>query len=311
MTRNTSVLARLLLLAALFAAAALARGQAYETILYEKPSAYSTIVVSEDRDGLRILRFEKGGARQSVVKLGDPDYLALNYTPVAFLGLALVEDPRRLMVVGLGGGTMPMFLRNRYPNAAIDAVDIDPDVVHVAREYFGFREDPQMRAHVADGREFVEQTKQPYDAIFLDAFGSRNVPRHLTTVEFLRGVRRALSPGGVVVGNIWSRDLNPLYDAMVRTYQEVFDDLYIIDVAGTGNRILLALPKKRSLRREDLVELARNVTRERNFPFDLADLGEHRFLHAARRNTNVRVLRDADLPPRAQPQREDRPGERR
>lgn len=111
-----------------------------------------------------------------------------------------------------------------------------------------------------------------------------------------------------MIGNVWSRDLNPLYDSMVRTYQDVFDDLYIIDVYGTGNRILLALPRKRSLRREDLVELARKVARERDFPFDLADLGEKRFIHAVRRNSNVRVLSDADTPPRTP--REDRQGAR-
>jgi len=48
-----------------------------------------------------------------------------------------------------------------------------------------------------------------------------------------------------VIGNVWSRDLNPLYDSMARTYQDVFDGLYIIDVYGTGNRILLPRPCKR------------------------------------------------------------------
>jgi spermidine synthase len=294
MNPNQLSFARTLALAALLAFVGLA--QAAEKILYEKPSAYSTIIVSEDRDGLRILRFERGGARQSVVKPGDPDHLALIYTPVAFLGLALADDPQRFLVVGLGGGTMPMFLRNRYPHATIDSVEIDPDVVHVAKAYFGFREDERMRAHVADGRKFIEQARQRYDVIFLDAFGSRSVPQHLTTVEFLRAVRRALEPTGVVVGNVWSRDLNPLYDAMVRTYQEVFEDVYVIEVAGTGNRILLALPRKRSLTRDDLAALARKVAVERNFPFDLGDLGEHRFSHAGTPNASVRVLRDEGLP---------------
>jgi spermidine synthase len=295
MNPNMFVFARRLALAWIFVVLA-PFVHASEKILYEKPSPYSNIVVSEDRDGLRILRFERGGARQSVVKPGDPDHLELIYTPVAFLGLALVEHPKRFLVVGLGGGTMPMFLRKRYPEASIDAVDIDPDVVHVAKEYFGFREDERMRAHVADGRKFIEEVRSRYDVIFLDAFGSRSVPQHLTTVEFLQAVRRGLSPQGVVVGNIWSRELNPLYDAMVRTYQEVFDDVYVIEVAGTGNRIVLAVPRKRALTREDLVALARKTALEHSFPFDLGELGEHRFAQALERRPGVRVLRDADRP---------------
>ena len=133
---------------------------AAETVLYEKPSAYNNIIVTEDADGMRVLRFERGGARQSITKPGEPEYLGFAYTKVAFVGLALADEPRRIMVVGIGGGTMPMFLRKYYPNATIDAVDIDPDVVHVAKEYFGFREDDKLKAHVGDGRAFVENAKR-------------------------------------------------------------------------------------------------------------------------------------------------------
>ena len=268
---------------------------AADRVLFEKSSPYNHVIVSEDDQGLRTLRFERGGARQSIVRLGDPDYLGFAYTPVAFAGLALAAaEPQRFLVVGLGGGTMPMFLRRRYPDAMIDAVDIDPDVVYVAKEFFEFREDERMRSHVADGRKFIEALKQPYDVIFLDAFGARNVPPALTTVEFLSAVRRGIKADGVVVGNIWGSGSNPSYDSMVRTYQEVFDDLYILEVAGTANRLLFALPRKQPLEREDLAQLARKVGVAKRFPFDLGDIGKHGFQHAARKMAGERVLRDAD-----------------
>jgi spermidine synthase len=268
--------------------------RAEQTVLYEKSSPYSTIIVTEE-NGLRTLRFEKGGARQSVVKLGDPDHLELPYARVAFACLALCDDPRRILVVGLGGGTLPSFLRKHYPEAEIDAVDIDPDVVAVAKKYFEFREDARMHAHVGDGREFIERYRQPYDLIFLDAFSSDSVPAHLTTQEFLRAVRRAVKPGGVVVGNVWSRFSNPLYDSMVRTYQEVFDDLYILDVPGAGNKILLALPRRQNLSREDLAGLARKVSTAKQFRFDLGELVTFSFQHATEKSTDGRVLKDAEL----------------
>ncbi len=137
--------------------ACLASARAAETVLYEKKSEYNTVIVTEDAFGYRVLRFESSGARQSIGKPGEPGYLGFAYTKVAFVGLALSREPSRVLVVGLGGGTMPMFLRKYYPNATIDAVDIDPEVVHVAREYFGFKEDERLRAHVGDGRRFVER----------------------------------------------------------------------------------------------------------------------------------------------------------
>jgi spermidine synthase len=280
------------LLLTLFALSTLAH--AGERVLYEKPSAYNNIIVTEDDSGLRVLRFEHSGARQTIAKPGDPTYLGFAYTRVAFIGLALSEDPRRIMIVGLGGGTMPMFLRHYYPSATIDVVDIDPDVVHVAKEYFGFREDASLRAHVGDGRKFVESVKEPYDVVFLDAFGTRNVPPHLTTVEFMRAVKRSVKTAGVVIGNIWGRPANPLYDSMVRTYQEVFDELFILDVPGTTNKILLALPRKQPLDRTQLSQLAHKTGTSKGFAFELGDIAEDQFSYSSRRSTTGKVLRDSD-----------------
>ena len=284
---------RLLFHVVLFLFAALA--SADEKVLYEKPSAFGTIVVTEDDSGVRVLRFGRSGARQSLVKPGDPDYLGLPYVKGALVGLALSGEPRRILVVGLGGGTLPMFLHKHYPKAAIDAVDIDPDVVDTAKQFFGFREDERMRAHIADGRQFVEQTRQPYDAIFLDAFGSDSVPAHLTTQEFLRAVRRALKPGGVLVGNLWARYVNPLYDSMVRTYQEVFDEVFILEVQDSGNVILFALPRRQSLRQDELAQLARKLSTARRFGFDAGELVDSRFLHAREKDQRGRILLDQDL----------------
>ena len=209
------------------------------TILYEKDSTYNHIVVREKKRGLRSLLFERDGGLQSVVKLGDPDHIELPYAKTMFVGLAFVEKPRRILVIGLGGGTIPGFLHKHYPQAMIDVVDIDPDVLAVARKYFGFREDRSLKAHIEDGRRFVEKCTRPYDLVFLDAYGNGFIPYHLVTREFLLAVRRALHPGGVVVGNVWGSHSNPLHDSMLRTYQDVFQELYRFNAAlvhnsGTG-----------------------------------------------------------------------------
>lgn len=279
-------------LLALLAPAASLRAE--PRIIHEKQSMFGWVIVTED-NGLRTLQFERGGARQTVVKVGDPEHLELPYAPAAFTGLALCREPRRVLVVGLGGGTLPMFLRHYYPDATIDAVDIDPDVVRVAKEYFGFREDARMRGIVGDGRAFIEKTREPYDILFLDAFGSDSVPPTLTTQEFLRAVRRAVRPDGVVVGNVWGRESNRLYDSMIRTYQEVFDDLYILTVRGAGNMIVLALPRRLNLGREELAAQARHVSTTKRFRFDLGERVESGYSHAIEKNRAGRVLKDAEI----------------
>ena len=265
-----------------------------QTVIYEKASPYNNIIVTEDNNGLRTLLFERFGGRQSVVKPGDPDHLELAYAKTALVGLALCEGPHRVLVVGLGGGSLPMFLRKHYPDAVIDAAEIDPGVVDVAKQFFGYREDERTRAHVGDGRQFIENVRQPYDIIFLDAFGARSVPAHLTTQEFMLAVRRALAPGGVVVSNVWRPSANPLYDSMVRTHQEVFDELFILDVPGDVNNILLALPRKQRLNRSELAQIARGISTAKRFRFDLGEAVEYGFTLATEKSWRGRVLRDAE-----------------
>lgn len=265
---------------------------AADSVVHEREAMFGTIVVTEDDSGVRTLRFGRAGPRQSVVKPGDPDYLALQYTRTAFVGLALAGEPRRMLVIGVGGGTLPMFLRRHYPGATIDAVDIDPQVIDVAKKFLAFREDATLRAHAADGRAFIEAVREPYDVIFLDAFSSSELPAHLTTREFLLAVRRALTPTGVVVGNIWDRYANRLFDSMIRTYQDVFDDLYVLGVPAAGNKILLALPRTLDLRADDLEARARKISGERKFRFDMGDAAAFGFFHARERNADGRVLLD-------------------
>jgi spermidine synthase len=130
----------------------------------------------------------------------------------------------------------------------------------------------------------------------LDAFGSENIPYHLATREFLQAVRKALAPGGVVLGNVWSRGSNPLYESMVRTYQDVFEELYICDVPRAGNEILVALPRKERIDRSELARRAGKLSKERQFRFSLGDAVEYGFRRPGENESGGRVLTDKDKP---------------
>jgi len=280
----------------LLALAGCAQAPADDEVLHQRRSAYNTIVVTDEGDGMRALRFGRDGVRQSVVRPGDPDHLELDYLRAMIVGVAVVENPKRVLVVGLGGGSLPMFLHKHYPKAVIDAVDIDPGVVEVAREYFGFKEDERLKAHVADGRRFIEQCREPYDLIFLDAFSADNIPYTLTTRQFLEAVRKAVKPGGAVLANIWSPSANPLHDDMIRTYQEVFAELYMFDVRGAGNEILVTLPQPRAIDPQKLAWRAGSICRRKQFRFDLGDVVAYGFRREDDEHPGAGVLLDEDAP---------------
>lgn len=267
---------------------------ANDAVLYEKASAWGTIVVTDEGNNVRALRFGRDGVRQSLVKLGDAEYLGLAYIPVALAGLALSTEPRRFLIIGLGGGTLPAFLRKHYPDADIDAVDINPDVAYAAKNYLGFREDEHMHIHIADGRKFVEAVRQPYDVIFLDAFGADAVPAHLTTKEFLTAVRSAVRTDGVVIGNIWFTATSPPYDSMVHTYQETFGGLHVLRVTGTSNRILFALPRSQPLGRAELAGLAQKLAAAKNFRFNPGTLVERGWISPDNASFGGKLLTDSN-----------------
>ena len=271
------------------------QAQTESKVLCERTSAYNTIFVVDEPGGLRELRFERFGARQSVAKPGDPDHIELPYLRAILVGLALGEQPQRVLIIGLGGGTLPTFLHRHYPKMTIDVVDIDPEVVRAAKEFFDFREDERLRAHVADGRKFIEKVAEPYDVIFLDAYSADNIPLALATEEFLVATRKAVKPAGVVVSNVWSRDSNKLYDRMIRTYQDVFAEVYVLDVPNAGNKIVFAPPRAHGWKAEDVAARAATLGKQLRLRFELDDIVTRGLTQIEAKHAVFHPLRDAEI----------------
>ena len=244
-----------------------------EGLLYEGQTISGLTRLTQDRNGIRTLSFGKYGTRQSVVKIGDLDFLGLPYARSAMIGLAFTEKLDRILVLGLGAGNIPMFLRKYYSDALIDVVDIDPQIIVLAKQYFNFLEDELLQAHVQDGRAFIENTQKPYDLIFLDAFTAAGIPKHFVTKEFLLSLKKALKPSGAIVTNMWSTPkVNPLYKSMLRTYQEVFHEVYILRVPAAGNKIVIALPKLNGVPLNRIAERAQKISVQKLLPFDLSQV---------------------------------------
>ena len=264
-----------------------------EKILVARRSAFQAIRLTEDDAGLRTLRFGADGASQSIVKVGDPRHLELAYARVLPAGLAFAQNPVRVLIVGLGGGTLPRFFHSHFPQMMIEVVELDPDVVALAKEHCGFEEDARLRVSVDDGRDFIEASRGGYDMIILDSFDADSIPTHLTTLEFLSAVRNALAPGGLAVANIWGRATNPLYGSMLLTYRAAFADVHILDVPAPGTKVFVARPRRQAMTRDDLVKKAREISRLHGFAYDLGDAIAG-FRHAALETVRGgAVLRDA------------------
>lgn len=244
--------------------------QSRPVVRFESEGRFGTVRVDERSDGLLELYFDGGPGRQSAIYPGVPRRLVLPYSRVAMIGPALVAPDARMLFVGLGGGAMPTFVRLTHPGADIDVVEIDPLVIRVAREVFGFRTDGSLRVHESDGRAFIEAAAPgSWDLVVLDAFSADGIPRALTTRSFLEAVRASLSPGGVVVSNLHTAV--PEYASMVATYAAVFDEVAEVDVPSRRQRILVAAGAEVALDRDALTAAARAWTERLDADVDLAE----------------------------------------
>jgi spermidine synthase len=242
-------LATALLLAPL---AALANG-----LLEKRESLYNNIFIFGDPDTVSMTFGQnKRYYTESSMKLSDPGSLTVDYTRYMTLGIAYPPKVERILEIGLGGGRTVSYLSATLPDTAILAVELDKDVVELAKKYFKFQETAKLRAVVADGRTFLMKDRDKWDLILIDAYRGPFVPFHLLTKEFYTLVKSRLNPGGVVVQNIEPSTM--LFDSATATLKSIFPsvDLYeaggnVVAIAYEGPQLSQAELKARAAKAQE------------------------------------------------------------
>ena len=211
-------------------------------VIHRERSLYSTILIDQ-RGSTLCLQFSMRSDQrnQSCVDQKNPKKLVFGYAKMMLSSLLLQPDPQDILIIGLGGGTLPTTLHELYPTARIDIVEIDPAVKMVAETYFNFTESEGIEVFLQDARVFTKRALgrgETYDLIMLDAFNGDYIPEHLMTREYVEESRQLLRPGGVLVANTFS--ISKLYDHESETYRAVFGEFYNVTTNDSSNRIIIA-----------------------------------------------------------------------
>ncbi len=247
-------------------------------VLYTKDSQYHRIAVVED-DTSRYLRFDS--SFQSGMYVDEPFKTRFAYSDYLQLPVAYKPATKRMLYIGLGGGSAPKRTWRDFPSMQVDAVELDPEVVSAAYKYFALPRDPRLKVDVEDGRRFLATNDGPWDVIVVDAFYSDSIPFHLATREFLELVRSRLAPGGLVAANIIGAVRGPssrLFRSMLRTYRAVFPTVNIHPVLDDGGEdietirnVILVAGDGATPSKEFLLERWRDVRRSSPGAPDLTD----------------------------------------
>ena len=217
------------------------------SVIHRSHDHFGIIEIVED-DLTRSLHFGNA-VRQSMMDLRCPEYPALTYTRAMMSSLLLQPDPRNVLLIGLGGGSLAKFLLRHFPNCAIDAVEHREQIVKLAHGYFLLPEDPRLHIHIEDGDAFVQQrsllSAACYDLILVDAYDGAGMADAMGQMTFFDACHTLLTADGVLAINLWGRD-RPRYTQVRHNLRRCFGtDALLLPAEGVTNVIAMTLRQPR------------------------------------------------------------------
>jgi spermidine synthase len=225
------------------------------------------------RGALRTLYSIRRGIQyvESQIDLSRPISLELDCTRTMMAGYLINPSAGKILMIGLGGGQITNYLFARGLAQDIDSVDIDAEVVRLARAFFHVPHDPRYRIRVSDGGEFLSLYPETrWDMIILDAFNGAAVPHHLRTAQFYELCRSRLRDGGVVVANLHNRTRR--YKGDLAALSQAFRHCYAFTSERGDQTSLVAQHGEPSIDRQQMHRNARAL--QPRFDFDLSGLAE-------------------------------------
>ena len=189
--------------------------------------------------GVRTLHFGSEWI-QGAMRIARPWNLELEYTREMMASLLLRDAPRKVLLIGLGAASLTKFLYRHYPLAHLTVVEIEPDVVAAARQFFKLPEDPRrVRLLIGDGADFVLGSNKRFDLILVDGFDENARSGALETLPFYQACRARLSDDGIIAVNLLTRSRG--FQATAARITKAFDDRALVFPSSeSGNAIAFA-----------------------------------------------------------------------
>ena len=176
---------------------------------------------------------------QSAMRIKAPDDLELRYTQQMMAALLFCPRPRRILLIGLGGGSLTKFCYRRLPGAHCCVIELDPDVIALRDVFMLPGDDDRLQVVAGDGREHLAEVAEGIDLLLVDAFNAEGVAPGFADRAFVERAYAKLSNQGVLVMNLAGERHS--YEGLIHEVLTVFDDrTLLLPVPEDGNHILFA-----------------------------------------------------------------------
>ncbi len=239
-------------------------------IIEEIESNYNHIIIKQKGEyiSMSFSRF-KSKYTESKINIFNDDELPVSYTQTMPVSLVYTKNPKKLLMIGLGGGMITKYIHKYIPQINITGVELDEKVLAMAKKYFKLKEDSNYKIFIKDGRLYLNESKNIYDIIMVDAYKGGYIPFHLCTREFYLLVKKHLTSKGAVALNLHSG--SKLYPRIINTLKDVFEhvDLY---KSGTSSNIIAIAYLSNKMEPDTLLKNAQTLQNNYRFYYDLTEL---------------------------------------
>ncbi|GIW69500.1 MAG: hypothetical protein KatS3mg101_0247 [Patescibacteria group bacterium] len=116
-------------------------------------------------------------------------------------------DLQKVLILGLGGGTMAHIISERFNHPEIVSVEIDPVMIDIARKFFDLDSIPNHRVIEADALrvtiepEDYDLEEEYFNVVIVDIFNGEKYPDLGKSGNFIASVKRLVRPGGLLIFN--------------------------------------------------------------------------------------------------------------
>jgi len=177
---------------------------------------------------------------QSEMCIEHPNKLIISYTKAMMSFLLVNPSPKRITMIGLGGGSLAKYCYHYLPQTEITVVEINPDVIALRNDFAIPADDTRFQVLLNDGAEWVAETASQTDILIVDGFDAIGLPIQLSSQQFYDDCFASLADDGIMVVNLWgSHPHNEEY--LTRIHNSFANRLIIIDVEDSLNIIVLAV----------------------------------------------------------------------
>lgn len=191
-----------------------------------------------DQQGTLLSLYFDISAIQSQMNVEDPDELVLPYTQLMMGYWLFNAAPKRVGLIGLGGGSLAKFMHRYLPDTRLDVAELNPDVIAMRDQFRVPPDDERLHVHCLDGAVMVKNVTEPLDALLLDGYSADGIPHSLSTPAFFDRCRDALGEHGMLVANLSADEHRA--NTYIQRIRRSFRNVMAVPSDDGGNRVVYA-----------------------------------------------------------------------